>query len=377
LKLVYFINVDWYFNLHWLERAKASRSAGHEVHIVTQLTDPIYRKTFQEAGLILHEIELSRSSVSPFSLRRTFIQAKKIIGELQPDLLHCITVKPNIIGGLIARDTGIKTIFNVTGVGLAFSSTKLTARLMKLAIVAFYRRILDRDHYRLIFENADDSDLFLDMGLGSTKTHVVIPGAGVDIDKFSYTAPKNNGEGPLQVLFASRMLWDKGIQDLIDACQLLIKKGHRLQLNVAGLLDHDTRGAIPEKDILKWHERGYINWLGEISDMATLLKQSDVVVLPTYFREGVPRILIEAAACGRPCIATDVSGCRKVVLDGRTGYLVPTHSPQVIAEKLKLFLDDYSLVEKMGKEGRALVESTFEQSIVIEQIFQTYKSVAA
>lgn len=374
MKLAYFINVDWYFCLHWLDRAKAAQASGHEIHVLTRFTQTKYKELLNNHGFICHDISLDRRSMNPISLVKTYVAARAIFAELQPNIIHCITVKPNLIGGLIAKRIGTPAVLSVTGTGLAFSSKAVKARLSRRIIVGLYRCVFSEDTQRLVFENSDDSQLFQKLNIGSHKTHAVVPGAGVNSNEFAFSLPPTTG-ATLTVLFAARMLWDKGIQDLITACQTLRGKGYDIELKVAGLIDEDTQTAIPEGQIQEWHSNGVINWLGSIEDMPKLISCVDLVVLPTYYGEGIPRILIEAAACGRPCITTNVSGCREIVLDGLTGYLVNPHDPIQIASRIQQFADDRTLISKMGREARKLVESKYEQSFVIKRILDIYREL--
>jgi glycosyltransferase involved in cell wall biosynthesis len=373
--LCYFINVDWYFSLHWMERAVHCISVGYDVHVLCKFTDDKIRSRLQDAGIVCHNVHLERRSLNPLSLLRSYREARKILRDIKPDILHCITVKANIIGGMLSRQWHLPRVFSVTGTGIAFSSDTAKARLARRVTVALYKLALSGNNYAVLFENQSDCQLFLQLGLGDASRNQVIAGAGVDIARFAYCVPPSRQ--PCRVLFAARMLWDKGLEDVIAAAEILRQQGVVLELNVAGLIDVDTHTAIPESTLRGWHIAGLINWLGAVKDMPQLICDSDIVVLPTYYGEGVPRILIEAASCGRPCVATDVPGCNDIVVDGETGYLVPLNSPQALAQKIARLLQDQPLRHAMGLKARALVESRFEQSIVIGQTMAVYQRLLA
>jgi len=365
LVLVYFINVDWYFRLHWLERAKASITAGYEVHLLTHFTDEAIIDEFSQEGLICHHVSLDRSSLSLFSAAKTLCDAYKIIKRLGPDLLHCATVKPNIFGGLAARALKIPSLFSVTGLGLAFSGADLQSKVAKYIIINFYKIILNRKNYRVIFENRDDKETFERLGIGNPELFEVIAGAGVDVNRFPFSPPAS--ETRIKLLFASRMLWDKGIGDAIEAGKILRQRGLDFDLNVAGIIDYQSPNAVPEAQIVKWHHVNHINWLGYVTNMAQLIRGSDIVLLPTCYGEGVPRILIEAASIGRCIITTDVAGCRDIVKDGSTGFLVPIKDPAALAGKIEILMGDERLRRNMGLEARKLVEKKWDQEIVIKR----------
>ncbi len=371
--LCYFINVDWYFALHWLERAKHCVTAGYEVHLLCQFTDPEVMERLQAAGIHCYPLYLERRSLNPLSLLRSYRGAAKLLRAIAPDILHCITVKANIIGGMLTRRSQLPRVFSVTGTGLAFSSDTPRARFARHATVGLYRLALGGDHYRVLFENASDCQRFIELGLGDATRNRVIAGAGVDCGRFAFSEPAPREPG--RILFAARMLWDKGLEDVIAAARLLRQQGLDFRLDVAGLIDTDTHTAIPEATLEGWHQAGLINWLGAVEDMPALLAEADVVVLPTCYGEGVPRILIEAAACGRPSVATDVPGCNDIVIDGETGYLVPLKSPQVLAARIARLLRDRPLRLAMGRRARALVSSRFEQGIVIRETMACYREL--
>lgn len=371
--LCYFINVDWYFSMHWLERARHCAQAGYEVHLVCRFTDEKIRLRLEDEGIICHNIHLERRSLNPISLIRSYFEAKKALRHIHPDILHCITVKANIVGGLIARWEPLRTVFSVTGMGIAFSNSSLKAGFAKYVTISLYKLALYGKHFKVLFENQSDCQRFIALGLGDESTNQVIAGAGVDGSAFFYQSPIDND--PVRLLFAARMLWDKGLEDAIVASEILKQQGYRVQLDVAGLIDDDTHTAIPEKTLLCWHREGRINWLGAVRDMPRQIHNSAIVLLPTCYGEGIPRVLIEAAACGRPSVATDVPGCRDIVVDGETGFLVQVHSPQQLAEKIEVLLRDQPLRLSMGKKARFLVESTFEQHIVISQTMEVYRSL--
>lgn len=359
--------------MHWLERARHCVQAGYEVHLVCRFTDENIRLRLEDEGIICHNIYLERRSLNPISLIRSYFEAKKVLRQIHPDILHCITVKANIIGGLLARRKPLRTVFSVTGVGIAFSSSSLKAGFAKHATISLYKLALSGKHFKILFENQSDCQRFIELGLGDESTNQVIAGAGVDSATFFYQRPTDSD--PVVLLFAARMLWDKGIEDAILACEILKQQGYRVQLDVAGLIDDDTHTAIPETTLLAWHRDGRINWLGAVGDMPRQIHDSAIVLLPTCYGEGIPRVLIEAAACGRPSVATDVPGCSDIVVDGETGFLVPVHSPQLLAEKIAALLLDQPLRLSMGKKARSLVESTFEQHIVISQTMAVYRSL--
>ena len=218
-----------------------------------------------------------------------------------------------------------------------------------------------------------DRDCFVETGLCRKDEAVAILGAGVDIDVFKQV-PERHPEQPV-VLFAGRLLWDKGLGDLVDAGRLLREQDVDFTIKVAGIVDHDTINAIAEKTLDQWHEQGLIERLGNVKDMPSLLAETNIVVLPTYYGEGVPRILIEAGACGRAVVTTDMPGCREIVSHRVNGLLVPSRNVEKLAEALAELIKSPELREKMGQAGREKVRQFFSQQQVISETMKLYEEL--
>ncbi len=372
-RLLFIINVDWYFKLHWVARAQAAKNAGFDVHIAAHFTDLTICHQLEKQGFSTHQLLLHRKSMNPFKDLATKRQISRLVKHVNPVLVHSITVKPNIYAGAVCKRLGVKQVMSVTGLGLAFSSNKLKARLSRKVMTSLYRHAAKNDQLRIIFENSEDEQRFKAEGIGKAGELVVIAGAGVDLSLFRYQVEVES-EVPV-ILFAARMLWDKGIGDLIHACEILKGRSVEVRLDVAGIIDHESQSAIPESQILEWHRNGKLNWLGQVDDMVKCIGESTLVALPTTYGEGVPRVLIEAAAIGRPIVATDVTGCRDIVQHKKTGFLVPPDSPEEIADKIELLVRDKVLRRKFGLGGRKLVEDVFSQKNVIEKTLEVYSSL--
>jgi glycosyltransferase involved in cell wall biosynthesis len=311
--------------------------------------------------------------MNPLKDMRSFLQIHAALMGVRPDIVHCITVKPNLYGGLASRLLGLKTILNVTGLGLAFSGKTSRTFISRQLIKQLYRLAANHPSCRIVFENPDDRAVFVRLGIGLPEHHIVIPGSGVDIDLFAYS-PEAAAEEPV-ILFAGRLLWDKGLGDVVTAADLLRKQGHRFRLHVAGIVDTRSQNSIPLAQVRTWHEQSRINWLGERHDMPNVLAEANIVVLPTCYGEGVPRVLIEAAAVGRAIVATDVSGCRDIVRHEENGLLVEPGKPEQLARALERLLGDQRLRREFGLRGRRLVEEVFDQHRVIKRKLSLYHSL--
>ncbi|MEJ6079957.1 glycosyltransferase family 4 protein [Vibrio sp. 1-Bac 57] len=372
-KLLFIINVDWYFKLHWLPRAIAAKESGFDVIVAAHFSNPAIRTELRTLGFSLKPIFLDRKSINPVNNFKTKQHIAKLIDKIQPDIVHSITVKPNVYSGLICCKRKICQVMSVTGLGLTFSSKKMKAKAAKKIISRLYRKVAVNSNSHILFENEDDRELFSCMRIAEKSRLTVIAGAGVDLTEYSYQEEEENVY-PI-ILFAARMLWDKGLADLVAAAAILRNKGVKFELQVAGILDNQSSAAISELQIEKWNSQGDINWLGEVKDMPKLIGLANIVCLPTTYGEGVPRVLIEAAAIGRAIVTTDVNGCREIVLNNKSGILVPPRDVKALAAALEMLLLDKQTRIGFGLQGRQLVEEKFCQKIVIQRTLEIYNEL--
>lgn len=367
-KVVFIVNVDWYFKLHWIERATFLKDHGYDIHIITNFTSHKIKKYFIDIGFKCHHILIKRKSINPISEIKTILELKKIISIIDPDIIHAITVKPNIYAGINNILLGKNIIYSITGLGAIFSSSLIRFKVIK-KIVAFIYRIISTTNSFFIFENESDFQKFkTEKILHGNGT--VINGAGVDTEKFYYTTPKCDNN----ILFASRLLKDKGLDTLLDAVEILKNNGFTCTLNVAGIIDSDVTSSIPLDEILNLDKEGKLNWIGNEENMVSLIHKNDVVCLPTRYGEGVPRILIEAASCGRAIIATDLPGCNDIIKDGYNGLLITPNNAKYLAEQIAVLLEDKQSLIKLGRNGRNRVLKKFDQKIVLKKTLSIYSS---
>ncbi|EOW9235334.1 glycosyltransferase family 4 protein [Vibrio cholerae] len=369
--VLYIINVDWYFNLHWLERVEYFKSLGYEIHIITNFTDETIKGTLLSKGYICHDLNLKRKGMNLFSEFLYVLRLGRFLQSIKPNLIHSITIKPVLYSGLLNSFFYRKPIvYSITGRGAVFTSRKIKFVLLRGLIKKLYK-FISINTSRFIFENEEDHLFFESVGILKYNNGNVIKGAGIDLGRFKPDRYPNNGS----ILFASRLLEDKGLRCLVDASRLLKARGYKFSLNVAGIIDTDVSSAIPLSQIEQWDVDGEINWLGNVKDMPSLINQNDVVCLPTTYGEGIPRILIEAAACGRCIITTDVPGCREVVIHRENGYLVPPNSAEDTANAIAKLLSEPELRVAMGYKSRIKAEREFDQNIVFGMTAQVYENI--
>lgn len=364
------VTEDWAFVHHRQQIAQAVRAAGHELVVAS----PDGGRAGEIAGLGFphHVVRFDRRNLNPFRDVVSTLDLVRLYRRLRPDLVHHFALKPIVHGTLAARLCGVKAVVNsVTGLGYVFSGTGGARRLLRHVTRGLFRLSLRSGRVRTIFQNQEDLDLFVRSGLVREPRSSLIRGSGVDTARLR---PRPEPEGVPAILLASRMLWDKGIGELIEAGRALRAEGLHFRLLLAGTPDPRNPASIGEAQLRAWHEEGAAEWLGYRRDIPELLAASHVACLPSY-REGLPLFLLEAAASGRPVVTTDVTGCREVVRHGETGLLVERGSIDGLAGALRGLLGDRELRERMGLVGRRLAEEHFSVQRVAGQTLELYREL--
>ena len=369
--VLFHVSVDWYFCLHWLPLVRAVQAAGYDVALMTSTTDPALVKRIESAGIRLHAIPLSRQGMRPLEEWRSLRSILGVIRKERPVLLHAIAQKPVLYGGLAARlGQAPVLVATLAGMGYVFTAETLLARWLRAVVVFGYRRLLARPRVRVIVQNPEDqAQLQRSAGLSA----VLIRGAGVDLTRFR---PQPPPAGQVTIVLASRMLWDKGVQEFVDAARRLRADGVDCRCVLVGKPDPGNPSAVPEQQLRQWHDSGAIQWWGHQADMPAVLARAHIVCLPSY-REGLPTILIEAAAAGLPLVATDVPGCREVVRQERNGLLVPPRDAVALAQALARLVGDASLRAAYGRESRRLAAAELGIDRVAQETLAVYRSLLA
>lgn len=372
-KICYFINSDWYFDLHWLERAYAAQKHGYQVHVIARFDSDSFYKKFSKLGFTCHHTHLKERSTNPFGFIYSSIQIMLLLRRINPDILHSITIKPIVIGGLFCRWFNKSFVANIVGLGRVFDCSGRFYSTLRKIVCRLYQVVFRNPKSKLIFEHSQDLDTLSQYVNFLPSQTTVIDGAGVNINFFSYQQEIVSSQPT--VFFASRMLKNKGLKTLIEIRQELAKQNLPFQLLVAGIEVPDDPEAIPSTVLAQWHQQGDMVWLGTRKDIEQLIASSHIVALPTSYPEGVPRILIEACAIGRACIAYDSGGCRSIIQDGVTGFLVAKDDKCAFRDKLITLLTQPSLREQMGLNGRALVAKRFSSDKIIDETLKIYQAV--
>ena len=368
--LLFLVNVDWFFVSHRLEIARAALEKGYEVHVATTFTDQA--STIIENGLILHELQMSRSGSKIIGNLKTFIEIVKIFRKVNPTLVHLVTIKPVILGGIAARFTKIHgVIAAVSGLGSAFLDNGIFGKIKRFFIKRLYRISLGNLNIQVICQNQNDIEDVQKISKLPLSNFSLIEGSGVSLTKFTFS--EDDCEVP-NVIMASRLLRDKGVMEFAGAARLLKESNTNVKMILVGEPDPDNPSSITKSQVISWEREGILEYWGHKEDMEIVLQQSSIVVLPSY-REGFPKILIEAAACGRAVITTDVPGCRDAIYNGITGILVPERNAKALANSIKELAIDPILYKEMGKRGRKMAERRFDVNNVISKHFKIYNQL--
>lgn len=367
-KILYFITEDWYFCSHRLPLALAAKDAGYDVAVVTNVNR--HGEAITRAGLRLIPFPLSRRSINPFAELSVLARLVKVYKQEKPDLVHHVAMKPVVYGSLAARLTGVPCVVNaLTGLGYVFTSDQKTARLLRPFLGRVLTGLLKSPRARLIMQNQDDRALFIRKGFAGEEDIRLIRGSGVDTRVFSSV---QEPAGVPVVMLASRMLWAKGIREFVEAAGSLKASGVEGRFLLVGDTDPHNPSAIPKEQLASWDSEGVIEWLGHREDMPKLFSESNIVCLPSFYGEGVPKVLIEAAACGRPIVTTDTPGCREIVEHGKNGMLVPARDPGALAQAIKALLENKETRRAMGACGREIVMSRFSIETVVAETLNVY-----
>ena len=370
-RLLFILNDAPFFVSHRLSLAVAARDAGFDVHIaVAYDVDAV--TIIEAAGISHHDIPLKRGARGPFGELRLIGCLARLIRSLRPDIVHTVTMKPVIYGGGLARLLRVPAVVNaVTGLGYLFLIDGTLARLQRSIIKHLYKFALGHSNGRAIFQNPDDLNLFLGDRLVDQDRSIIIKGTGVDMDKFRVLPEP--ADRPV-VMFPARVIGDKGIHEFVAAAKVLKSRGQRAQFVIVGRTDPDNPTDVGESKIREWERDGLVEWWGFSDDMADTLPKANVVCMPSY-REGLPRVLIEAAACGRPIVTTDVPGCREIVNDGENGILVPVRDDTATADAIEKILIDPNLRQRMAARSRAIAEAEYALQAFVTNTFTVYDSV--
>lgn len=340
---------------------------GFEVHVIA----PIDHKTHevQNLGCYFHPIQFQTKSLNPFQELKLYKQFKKAYARIQPDLIFQYTIKPNIYGTAAAASLNIPSIAIITGLGYAF----ITKRWINSLVKKMYKYALSKAT-QVWFLNQDDIDYFINQKLVDSPKVVLLPGEGVNTKEFA-PEPKQVNDTHTRFLMIARVLWDKGVMEYVEAAQLVKAQYPNVVFQLLGPTDADNPSAVSKNTVMQWHEAGYIQYLGTSQEVKTQIRDADCVVLPSY-REGISKVLMEAASMAKPLIATNVAGCKELIIHGENGYLCEVKNAESLAQYLLTFIQlDEQQRLKMGAASRAKMCASFDEQLIIQHYKQTFEQI--
>ena len=363
-RLVYLVTEDWYFVSHRLPMARAAARAGFEVHVATRVAK--HRAAIEREGFVLHPLTWQRGSLDPLHLTAIVRDVRKLYRSLRPALAHHVALAPTIVGSLAALGMEFPQLNALAGLGFAYTSSGPKARVVRPVFSMLLRGLLRRPTATVLVQNPDDRKALQTIGVPGNKI-VLVPGSGVDTENLQ---PLPERPGPITIGFVGRLLHDKGVAALVAAHQLLRERGNPLQLLIAGEADPANPASISASTLTEWKRLEGIEFLGH-ADFRDVWRRAHIAVLPSR-REGLPLSLLEAAACARPLVATDVPGCREIARANESALLVAPDDPPALADALAQLAADADLRRRLGAGARHLVETEFSAARIGDEITALY-----
>lgn len=374
MKIILFANSDWYLYNFRLSLAKALQGLGYEVLLISP-PGP-FGMRLQSEGLRWQPLPMERQSLNPLRELRLLIFLWRLFRRERPALVHNFTIKSVVYGSLAAIFARVPVRVNaVAGMGYVFTNNALKARLLRPLVRALMKGVLGGERSRLILQNSDDVSAFAEARLIRGDRVRLIKGSGVNLERFQPGDRNRQAGGQMRVVLAARLLWDKGVAEYIAAARCLRGEGLPIHFMLAGSPDAGNPAAIPQGTLDEWTREGVVELLGQVSDMPALFANVDVAVLPSY-REGLPKSLIEAAACALPLVTADVPGCREVVTHEVDGLLVPVKDANALANAVKRLYINPLLAQQLGRKARQRAMEEFDERMVISQTIEVYKEIA-
>jgi glycosyltransferase involved in cell wall biosynthesis len=369
--LMFVVNVDWFFLSHRLPIALEALRQGYRVHVAAGLTDK--REELQRYGFVVHQLKLDRGNAGLASACHTAFELWSLFRAVRPDVVHLVTIKPVLLGGLMARLAQVPAVVAaVSGLGFLFVAKGAKAMVRRFFVARLYRLALNHRNQKVIFQNPDDFARLAEFVRFPEGKVEMIRGSGVDLTHFRYTALPL---GVPVVLLAARLLIDKGVRDFVQAARLLRQQGVLARFCLAGSVDLPNPTSLLDSELALWASEGVVELWGQRTDMQRAIESAYLVVLPSY-REGLPKVLLEAAASGRAVVTTDAPGCRDAIEPGVTGVLVPVCNAEALADAIRGLLNDPIRCAAMGHAGRALAERAFAVQLVVSNHMRIYQEIA-
>jgi len=374
MRIVFFANTDWYLYNFRLPAAMQLQAQGAEVVMVSP--EGPYGDRFAKNGIRWETLPMDRASLNPLREAVTIKHLAALLRRERPDLIHNFTVKCAVYGAMAARLSGVPAVVNaVAGLGYVYASNGLKARMLRPVVSTLMRSTLGSGNSRVILQNPDDAEALTKLRLVREDRIRVIRSSGVNVERFQ-PATGRADDAPLRVLLAARLLREKGIGEYVEAARMLKERGRNVEFLLAGTPDYGNPSSFQGEEVQGWHDAGLIQWLGHVDDMPALMASVDVMALPSYYREGVPRCLIEGAASGLCIVTTNLPGCREVVTThGEDGLQVPPRDAASLAALIMQLDDDRAQVRRLGAKARERALAHFDERLVIGRTLDVYREL--
>lgn len=372
-KILFVVNVDWFFISHRLPIALQAIADGYDVHLACSFTDK--KSQLEELGITCHSIAFSRSGSSIKGELHAISSIRRVIKSLEVDVVHAITIKPVIYTGLALQSIKSPPAFvaAISGLGYVFTAEALRAKMTKLLVSLMYKFALRNKRKVVIFQNTSDQTILSEIVKLSKTDRTLIKGSGADLSVYRYQAEP---VGPKKIVsMACRLLKEKGVYEFVEAAKLIKEKHSNIDFWLIGSVDLENPNSVSQEEVDSWVEQGTIIALGHREDIPGLFAQSHIVTMPSFYGEGVPKVLIEAAACGRPIVTTDNPGCRDSIINEETGLLVPIKNAEALSEALMVLLLDEDKRIRMGLQARQYAVNEFDVSNVVIRHLEIYESL--
>jgi glycosyltransferase involved in cell wall biosynthesis len=368
--ILFIANVDWFFVSHRLPIAVEAVKNGYDTHLACTITKET--QTITREGIKVHDLSMERSGTAIFRELGSFARIFRIIREVKPDIIHLISIKPTIYGGLACKLMRFRNVvISISGLGYVYIGNELKTRMLRLLISVFYRMAIKKDTFKVIFQNNDDLKTFIDMKAIGINDAIVIRGSGVDLKEF---APSIEPTGIPVAMLVSRLLIDKGVREFVEAAKILKERNCLVRMVIVGGCDPGNPKTVTEEQVKQWASAGLIEYWGYQENVASTIKKSNMVVLPSY-REGMPKSLLEAAASARAIVTTDVPGCRDAIIPNVMGLLVPVRDAPRLADGIEKLCRDTALRTSMAKAGRLFAEENFDIIEVVKKHISIYQAM--
>jgi len=361
--VLFVVSEDWYFVSHRLRLAQAAIERGYRVTLVTRCSH--HCEDLRRIGIHVVELDIARSRTNPLRDLASLSRLTRVMWRQEPDIVYAVALKPVLIGLLAARLAGVRgRVAALGGLGFVFGAVGVRRRMLRAVVLRFLRR--STADAEVIVQNAADAQIMTEQAeVPSVQLHL-IAGAGVDLARFR-PLPEPV-PGLVMISMVSRMLWDKGVGELVAAAKLLRGRDVAARVRLVGQPDADNPGSIDADQLAAWVDEGLVEWHGAAEDIPEIWAASHIAALPSYYREGVPKSLLEAAACGRPIVTTDWPGCRDAILPGESGLLVPPRDVTALADALQRLVENGDLRRRMGRRAREDAEARFSDLAINSRI---------